>query len=43
MLIVVDIMPPIDPVTYGAHAYNPVQGGEGILGRYFRIGAKFNY
>lgn len=38
-----DKFPPIDPVTYGAHAYNPVQGGEGILGRYFRVGAKFNY
>ncbi len=43
MLNVFDKMPPIDPVTYGAHAYNPVQGGEGILGRYFRVGAKFNY
>nr|WP_022682362.1 TonB-dependent receptor [Sphingobium bisphenolivorans] len=43
MLNVFDKLPPIDPVTYGAHAYNPVQGGEGILGRYFRVGAKFNY
>lgn len=43
MLNVLDKMPPIDPITYGAHAYNPVQGGEGILGRYFRFGAKFNY
>lgn len=43
MLNVFDKLPPIDTVTYGAHAYNPVQGGEGILGRYFRVGAKFNY
>lgn len=43
MLNVFDKLPPLDTVTYGAHAYNPVQGGEGILGRYFRIGAKFNY
>ncbi|WP_087574702.1 TonB-dependent receptor [Sphingobium sp. SJ10-10] len=43
MLNVFDKLPPIDTITYGAHAYNPVQGGEGILGRYFRIGAKFNY
>ncbi|MEJ7935894.1 TonB-dependent receptor [Sphingobium sp. AN558] len=43
MLNVFDKLPPIDTITYGAHAYNPVQGGEGILGRYFRVGAKFNY
>ncbi|WP_375197514.1 TonB-dependent receptor plug domain-containing protein [Sphingobium sp.] len=43
MLNVFDKLPPLDTVTYGAHAYNPVQGGEGILGRYFRVGAKFNY
>jgi iron complex outermembrane receptor protein len=43
MLNVFDKLPPIDTVTYGAHAYNPVQGGEGILGRYFRIGAKVSY
>ncbi|WP_443972060.1 TonB-dependent receptor plug domain-containing protein [Sphingobium sp. CR28] len=43
MLNVFDKLPPLDTVTYGAHAYNPVQGGEGILGRYFRIGAKISY
>ncbi len=35
-----DATPPIDPVTYGAHYYNAVQGGgsggAGILGRYFK-------
>lgn len=43
MLNAFDKLPPIDTVTYGAHAYNPVQGGEGILGRYFRVGVKVNY
>ena len=38
-----DDLPPIDTVTYGAHAYNPVQGGEGILGRYFKAGVKFGF
>jgi len=36
-----DAAPPIDPVTYGAHYYNAVQGsgsgGAGILGRYFKV------
>ena len=43
MLNVFDELPPIDTVTYGAHAYNPVQGGLGILGRYFNVGVKVNY
>ncbi len=34
-------LPAIDPVTYGAHLYNPVQGGTGILGRAFRAGVRF--
>lgn len=34
-------LPPIDPVTYGAHLYNPVQGGNGIFGRSFRAGVRF--
>lgn len=38
-----DNLPPIDTITYGAHAYNPVQGGQGILGRYFNVGVKVNY
>ena len=36
-----DRLPPIDPVTYGAYLYNPVQTGEGIYGRRFLAGAKF--
>ncbi len=43
MTNVFDALPPIDVVTYGAHNYNPVQGGNGILGRYFKIGAKVTY
>jgi iron complex outermembrane receptor protein len=43
MLNVFDKLPPIDTITYGAHAYNPVQGGIGILGRYFNMGVKVNY
>ncbi len=38
-----DEMPPIDVVTYGAHGYNPVQGGEGIFGRYFKAGVKIGF
>ena len=40
---VFDRMPPIDHVTYGAHMYNPVQGGNGILGRYFKAGVKVGF
>ncbi|QPQ54711.1 TonB-dependent receptor [Allosphingosinicella flava] len=43
MLNVLDEMPPVDPVTYGAARYNPVQGGLGILGRYFKVGVKANF
>ena len=38
-----DRLPDIDPVTYGAYLYNPVQAGDGIYGRYFRAGAKFTF
>jgi iron complex outermembrane receptor protein len=38
-----DKMPPIDIATYGAHLYNPVQGGNGILGRYFRAGVRVGF
>lgn len=40
---IADRLPPIDTVTYGAHAYNPIQGGEGILGRYFKAGVKVGF
>ncbi|HEV2651460.1 MAG TPA: hypothetical protein VGU69_09405, partial [Rhizomicrobium sp.] len=38
-----DTMPPIDNVTYGAINYNPVQGGDDILGRFLKVGVKFDY
>ncbi len=41
ILNVLDNLPPIDPVTYGANLYNPVQGGTGILGRYIKAGIRF--
>ena len=37
---ILDDLPPLDNITYGAHLYNPVQGGNGILGRYFKAGVK---
>lgn len=40
VLNLLDDLPPVDPVTYGAHLYNPVQGGTGIIGRAFRAGVK---
>jgi iron complex outermembrane receptor protein len=43
MLNVFDRLPPIDNVTYGANNYNPVTGGNGILGRYFTVGAKVKF
>jgi iron complex outermembrane receptor protein len=41
VLNVLNDLPPVDPVTYGAHLYNPVQGGTGIYGRAFRAGVRF--
>lgn len=43
VLNLIDRLPPVDPVTYGAYLYNPVQSGNGIYGRSFRAGAKFNF
>jgi iron complex outermembrane receptor protein len=43
VLNVLDAMPPVDNVTYGANNYNPVQSGDGILGRYLKMGVKFDY
>ncbi|MET0180845.1 MAG: TonB-dependent receptor, partial [Novosphingobium sp.] len=43
VLNLLDDLPPIDPITYGANNYNPVQGGTGIFGRQFRVGAKVNF
>jgi iron complex outermembrane receptor protein len=38
-----DRLPDIDPVTYGAHLYNPVQAGDNVYGRQYRAGAKFTF
>jgi iron complex outermembrane receptor protein len=38
-----DNMPPVDVVTYGAYLYNPIQGGQGILGRYFKVGFQADF
>lgn len=38
-----DRLPGVDPVTYGAYLYNPVQAGNGVYGRMFRAGAKFTF
>ena len=43
VLNVFDDLPPIDPITYGANNYNPVQGGTGIYGRSYRLGVKANF
>jgi iron complex outermembrane receptor protein len=43
VLNALDDLPPIDPATYGAHLYNPVQGGTGVYGRAFRAGVKVNF
>ncbi|MBB6124502.1 iron complex outermembrane receptor protein [Sphingobium subterraneum] len=43
VLNVLNDLPPIDAVTYGAHLYNPIQGGTGIIGRSFRAGVKVGF
>lgn len=34
---------PYDPNTYGASNYNPAWSNSGIIGRYFRVGARVKY
>ncbi|MCW3797965.1 TonB-dependent receptor [Sphingomonas sp. BN140010] len=43
VLNALDNLPDVDPATYGAHLYNPVQGGTGILGRQYRAGVRLNF
>ena len=43
MINLLDDLPPIDPVTYGANNFNAVQGGTGIFGRQFRAGVKVGF
>ena len=38
-----NVSPPYDPSTYGAYQYNPAWANNGIIGRYFRFGAKVNF
>ncbi len=34
---------PFDPTTYGGYQYNPAWANSGIVGRYFKIGAKATF
>lgn len=43
VLNILDDLPPYDPVTYGAHLYNAVQGGNGIIGRAYRAGVRVGF
>lgn len=43
VLNVFDVLPPYDPSTYGASNYNPAWGNSGIIGRSFRVGARFGF
>ena len=43
VLNVFDKMPPFDPsAAYSLYNFQPAWGGPNIVGRYFRIGAKFD-
>ena len=44
VLNVLDIEPEFDPVAaYALFGYNPAWGGPNIMGRYFRLGVKFDF
>ena len=43
VLNVFGVSAPYDPSTYGASNYNPAWGSAGIVGRYFRVGARFGF
>ena len=43
VLNALDHLPDVDPATYGAYLYNPVQAGNGIFGRQYRAGVKVNF
>lgn len=40
---VFDAHAPFDPNTYGGNNYNPAWASSGIIGRYFKAGAKFGF
>src|SRR5207237_187122 len=37
-----DKIAPLDPLTYGGMSYNPMDAS-GAIGRYFKIGARYQY
>ena len=43
VLNVFGVKPPYDPSTYGASNYNPAWANAGIIGRYFRVGARVKF
>ena len=43
VLNVFNASPPYDPSTYGASNYNPAYANAGIIGRYFRVGARVKF
>ena len=43
ILNVFDAGPPLDVVTYGGYLYNPVVAEQGMIGRAFRVGARFRF
>ena len=38
-----DRTPPFNPANYAANNYNPTYAQSGIVGRYFRVGAKYSF
>ncbi len=43
VLNVLNVSAPYDPSTYGASNYNPAWANAGIIGRYFRMGARVKF
>lgn len=43
VLNVFDAKAPFDPAQYSGNNYNPAYAGQGVLGRFIRVGAKFNF
>lgn len=43
VLNVFDAKAPFDPAQYSGNNYNPAYAGQGVVGRFIRVGAKFNF
>ena len=43
VLNVFDAKAPYDPASYSANNYNPAVAQQGVIGRYFRVGANFGF